>query len=315
MTTMNGVYELVYFRYTLSVAQLWRARRGLAPDAASARVIEKMCLPEKRQYKNETVYFFTDGSKSLIGHATALGQVYACAHIPCLSHGAELETMRSTLKLSVAEFNFVNACECCDMYFLSTVPLSACHRVCVGDMLTREYRPPADPGDDRAYAMAAARLGEPEIALELLLKNTPTNVFNPNNGQWQGFFPLLTSSNGQLLYAIAMLAGGWDGGQPFAWPSGWAVKVEGFPKLLPDDDDDGSMQLPAHWKEYPYPPRGPTDGIPSNVKGGSLRFYNHFLHGGNRSWGGGRTDQPLRVLVAGAGTGDDTLSFAAQVRQ
>ena len=80
--------------------------------------------------------------------------------------------------------------------------------------------------------MAAARLGETDLVLELLLKNTPTNVFNEKNGQWQGFFPLLTSSNGQLMYAVGMLAGGWDGGGSFAWPSGWSVKAEGFPQLL-----------------------------------------------------------------------------------
>ena len=198
MTTLNGVYELTYFRYTLGVAQEWRARRGLAPDVHAAKVLATMCLPRKRRWKNESVYFFTDASTELIGNATALGQLYACAHMPCTSAGVDRETMRSTLRLAVAEFNFSNA-----------------------------Y-----PGDDRAYAMAAARLGETEIAIEMLLKHRDPNVFNPVNGQWQGFFPLLTSSNGQLLYAVAMLAEGWDGGGSYAWPSGWSVKAEGMPRLL-----------------------------------------------------------------------------------
>ena len=202
MTTLNGVYELTYFRYTLGVSQLWRERRGLAPDANATKVLATMCLPQKRQWKNETVYFFTDASTELIGNATALGQVYACAHMPCMSAGIDRETMRSTLRLSVDEFNFNNA-----------------------------Y-----PGDDRAYAMAAARLGDADIALEMLLKKEPTNAFNEKNGQWQGFFPLLTSSNGQLMYAIAMLAGGWDDGGGVAWPSGWNVTAEGFPQLLTDDE-------------------------------------------------------------------------------
>ena len=96
----------------------------------------------------------------------------------CLGAGIDRETMRSTLRLAVAEFDFSNA-----------------------------Y-----PGDDRGYAMAAARLGEVDIALDMLLKNAETNVFNTKNGHWQGYFPLLTSSNGFLMYAVAMLAGGWDGG-------------------------------------------------------------------------------------------------------
>ena len=49
------------------------------------------------------------------------------------------------------------------------------------------------------------------------------------------------SSNGQLMYAVAMLAGGWDGGS-FTWPSGWSVKAEGFPRLLSDDEDTGSTK-------------------------------------------------------------------------
>lgn len=203
MTTLNGVYELTYFRYTLGVAQAWRQRRGLALDPHMARVLATMCLPRTRRWKNASVYFFTDASTELIGNATALGQVYSCAHVPCMSAGIHRDTMRATLRLSVDEFNFNNA-----------------------------Y-----PGDDRAYAMAAARLGEADIALEMLLKNAPTNTFNEKNGQWQGFFPLLTSSNGQLMYAVAMLAGGWDGDAGgFAWPRGWDVKAEGFMRLLTDDD-------------------------------------------------------------------------------
>jgi hypothetical protein len=200
----------------LGISQLWRRRNGLAPDPNVSKVLATMCLPRKRQWQNESVYFFTDASTELIGNATALGQVYACAHVPCMSAGIDRETMRSTLRLSVDAFNFSNA-----------------------------Y-----PGDDRAYAMAAARLHDDGIALDMLLKNEPTNVFNEKNGQWQGFFPLLTSSNGQLMYCIAMLAGGWDnddGG--FTWPSGWKVTAEGFPRLLTDDDElsgDGEQLTPRN---------------------------------------------------------------------
>lgn len=109
MTTENGVYELVYFRYTLGLAQEWRKRRGLPPDADAAKVLETLCLPQKRPWKNESVYFFTDGSTELIGNATALGQLYACAHIPCLKHGIDLQTMQATLRLSSAEFDWNNA--------------------------------------------------------------------------------------------------------------------------------------------------------------------------------------------------------------
>ena len=80
-------------------------------------------------------------------------------------------------------------------------------------------------------------------------------------------------------------------------------------------DGATSGPLPAHWTVYPYPPRGPTDGIPSSItESSSLRFFNHFLHGGNRSWSRDGHSS-LRILVAGAGTGDATLEFAAQISQ
>eukprot|EP01050_Picozoa_sp_SAG11_P028469 SAG11_NODE_7615_length_1121_cov_0.768102_2_plen_261_part_01 len=62
MTTLNGVYELTYFRYALGVAQQWRERRGLKPDMDAVKVLQSMCLPRKRTWKNESVYFFTDAS-------------------------------------------------------------------------------------------------------------------------------------------------------------------------------------------------------------------------------------------------------------
>ena len=78
----------------------------------------------------------------------------------------------------------------------------------------------------------------------------------------------------------------------------------------------GESSLPAHWTVHPYPPRSPTEGVPSNIQEGSLRFYNYFLHGGNRSWAQeGPGAGSLQILVAGAGTGDATLEFAAQISQ
>ena len=56
-------------------------------------------------------------------------------------------------------------------------------------------------------AMAAARTGQPQIAVEALLKDTPRNSYSIEgiNGGW--YLP----GNGGLLYAAAMMAAGWDG--------------------------------------------------------------------------------------------------------
>ena len=205
--TANGCYENVYWQFGISLAQEWRRRQGQPAEPRWAEVMATLCTPAVRSWKSQPAYFFDDGSTALIGPSTALGQVYACGHIPCLLHGVNASVMQSTLQMAVAEFNFSNA-----------------------------Y-----PGDDAVYAMTAARLGDYTMAVDLLLNGTDTsrNVYNSNNGYWQGFFPALVGTNGQFLYAVAMLVGGWDhaakatlGGAPGFPLKGWNVEAEGFPGLF-----------------------------------------------------------------------------------
>jgi hypothetical protein len=61
-------------------------------------------------------------------------------------------------------------------------------------------------------AMTAARLGEPERAIDALLLDTPKNHYALNGHVYQR--PGLTiylPANGGLLYATALMAVGWDG--------------------------------------------------------------------------------------------------------
>jgi hypothetical protein len=60
--------------------------------------------------------------------------------------------------------------------------------------------------------MAAARLGEPETAVDALLLPTAKNVFLPNGHNPQtAALPIYLPANGGLLAAIALTARGWDG--------------------------------------------------------------------------------------------------------
>ncbi len=59
--------------------------------------------------------------------------------------------------------------------------------------------------------MTAARVGEPERAIDALLLDTPKNHYGLNGHVYQR--PGLTiylPANGGLLYAVAMMAAGWD---------------------------------------------------------------------------------------------------------
>ncbi|HJT29789.1 MAG TPA: hypothetical protein VJ784_20400 [Pyrinomonadaceae bacterium] len=81
-------------------------------------------------------------------------------------------------------------------------------------------------------AMTAARLGETRIAVDALLMNTEKNRYLPNGHNWQRpNLPCYLPGNGGLLYAIALMAGGWKGGPKqnapgFPSDGTWSVRSE-----------------------------------------------------------------------------------------
>lgn len=80
-------------------------------------------------------------------------------------------------------------------------------------------------------AMAAARSGKGELAVDMLLHPAPGFQFDPHGLATGGPFPYFPS-NGGLLVAIGMMCGGWDGseGDNPGFPKNelWKVKSEGF---------------------------------------------------------------------------------------
>ncbi len=74
-------------------------------------------------------------------------------------------------------------------------------------------------------AMTAARLGKPELALDLLLMDSPKNTYTSNGHNAQrpkeDLPPLYLPGNGALLLALALMAGGWEGSE---------TPYPGFPK-------------------------------------------------------------------------------------
>ncbi len=81
-------------------------------------------------------------------------------------------------------------------------------------------------------AMAAARVGEPQIAIDALLKDTAMNRYDWRGINTGGPCPYLPG-NGGLLYAVALMAAGWDGAPDHAAPGfpkdgSWTVRWEGL---------------------------------------------------------------------------------------
>lgn len=86
-------------------------------------------------------------------------------------------------------------------------------------------------------AMAAARLGEPNIAIDALLLDAGTKNFYDERGVCTGGPCPYLPGNGGLLYAVAMMAAGWDGAPDknapgFPDDGTWTVRWEGLKKAL-----------------------------------------------------------------------------------
>jgi hypothetical protein len=85
-------------------------------------------------------------------------------------------------------------------------------------------------------AMTAARLGRPEAAVQALLMESPKNRWLANGHTWQRKdLPLYLPSNGALLLAVGMMAGGWDGaptGSAPGFPAKWHVASEGLSRYI-----------------------------------------------------------------------------------
>ncbi len=100
-------------------------------------------------------------------------------------------------------------------------------------------------------AMTAARLGETEKAVDILLNDGPGNTYMPNGhcpqrsdmvrkpggGPARNEIAVYLPANGALLSAVAMMAGGWDGAPTGVTAPGfpkngeWTVRAEGFVPL------------------------------------------------------------------------------------
>jgi hypothetical protein len=83
-------------------------------------------------------------------------------------------------------------------------------------------------------AMCAARLDEPERAIQLLAGPFENNPFRPSGYTVRrpDQTPMYMPANGGWLSAVAMMAAGWDGhtGHAPGFPKSWKVRYEG---LLP----------------------------------------------------------------------------------
>lgn len=198
-TTINPTFELSYWQFGLRTAQVWKERMNMPRDEKWDDVLNKLSpLPVE-----DGVYVTYEGVEDMWTrynweHPALIG---AFGMLP--GDGVDVPTMGRTL-----------------------------------ERVHREWKLHETWGwDFPMLAMSAARLGQPEQAVNYLLEY-PAFLFDEHGlvGGGRAPFPYFPG-NGGLLYAVAMMAAGWDGGPDTDTPGfpddgSWVVKWEGLKPAL-----------------------------------------------------------------------------------
>lgn len=192
-TTINPAFESGYWRFGLRTARQWLERMGQPVPPKWDSVLAKLSpLPEK-----DGVYETYEGIPDMWTRYTfehpALTGVFGM--LP--GDGVDTATFDRTLDRVLRTWDF-----------------------------NRTWG-----WDFPMIAMAAARSGKPETAVDMLLHSSAGFQFDEHGLATGGPFPYFPS-NGALLTAVAMMAGGWDGSQGDApgFPKNgkWVVRSEGL---------------------------------------------------------------------------------------
>jgi hypothetical protein len=192
--TWNPTFELEYWRWGLEAAQRWRERAGLRRKAEWTQIAEGLApLPV-----SDGVYIAHENCPQTFternrDHPSMLA---ALGVLP--GGGVDRETMRRTLIRAFRDWKW-------DETWGWDYPMTA---------------------------MTAARLGERNLAVDALLMSTAKNRYLTNGHNWQRQnLPCYLPGNGGLLYAVAMMAAGWNDGPESGTPGfpsdgSWSVRWE-----------------------------------------------------------------------------------------
>lgn len=201
----NHPFELAYWRYGLEKAQQWRERQGLERNKTWDEIINRLSpLPQNNGIYTGGEPFgeYDTGFRksSLSDHPAVLG---ACGILPDMGL-YDSGIMKRTLADVMENWNW-------------------------GTTWGWDYG---------MIAMCAARLGEPETAIDALMidKGKNTYLINGHNYQEPNNLRIYLPGNGSLLDAIAMMCAGWDNCKSshnpgFPSNGAWNVRWEGLKRM------------------------------------------------------------------------------------
>ena len=188
----NPTFELAYWQWALRVAATWRDRLGLEPVPAWQEVAGHLVKPRVM----DGAYAAIDVEPFTIrtDHPSMLCALGVLPETDLI----DKDIMRATLASVLADWDW-------DSTWGWDYPV---------------------------LAMTAARLEDPEAAVNALLLDARKNTVLPNGHNRQtDSLPLYLPGNGGLLAATALMAAGWDGGPDRhapGFPAGWTVAWEGL---------------------------------------------------------------------------------------
>jgi len=216
-TSQNPSFELAYWRWALVTAQQWRERLGLPRDAHWDDVIARLSpLPQKdgKYVALESHPDTWDNIDSRHDHPEMLGP------LGILPGGPDVDraTMERTLDAVLAHW----------------------------DWETKIWG-----WDYPMIAMTAARLGRPEVAVEILMRDGPNNRYLPTGhvpqrsdeklpkdpppGARKREIATYMPGNGAFLAAVGLMLAGWDGSEGefpgFPKDGSWTIRAEGFSRF------------------------------------------------------------------------------------
>lgn len=194
--TFNPAFELGYWRFGLRTAQEWRERLGLNRDPKCDDVLKKLApLPIA-----DSVYITHENIENMWTKFTFEHPALTGTYGMLPGDGVDTLIFKKTLNKVISTWDF-----------------------------NRTWG-----WDFPMIAMAAARTGNPELAIDMLLHSSKGFQFDEHGLATGGPFPYFPS-NGAFLTAIAMMTAGWDGsvGDTPGFPNNgkWIVNYENFNRM------------------------------------------------------------------------------------
>ena len=216
-TSQNPGFELSYWRWALTVAQQWRERLGLPREEKWDQILAHLSpLPQKHdKYVGlESTPDTWDNVASRHDHPEML------MPLGFLPGGPDVD--RATMS-----------------------------RTLDGVLTQWDWETKIWGWDYPMIAMTATRLGRPEVAVEVLMRDGPNNRYlptghcpqrsdealtkNPQPGARKREIAVYLPANGAFLSAVALMTAGWDGcTEPFpGFPKdgSWKIRAEGLKRL------------------------------------------------------------------------------------